>query len=154
RLGDRRPLVLAIDDLQWGDPDSLALYIELLRRPEPPRLLFLGSFRSEEEETSPFLQRLLALRKQAGETLEERWLAVEPLTQAEGRELALRLLGERKRECPGLADAIARESGGNPLFVSELVQYALAGVERGELPTAAVNVSVADVLWARVQRLA
>jgi hypothetical protein len=50
-----------------------------------------------------------------------------------------------------LADAVARESGGNPLFVSELVQHALAGAER---PAAAADVSVADVLWARVQHLA
>jgi hypothetical protein len=151
RLGDRVPLVLTIDDLQWGDLDSVPLLLELLRPPDPPRLLLLGSYRSEERATSPFLQALFAPRDGAV-AADRRELTVDVLAPPEARQLALDLLGDG----PGAAaeaEAIARESWGNPLFLHELVQHARTADRPGRSDGASEDVSLSRVLWERVERL-
>lgn len=158
RLG-RRPLVLFIDDLQWGDLDSAALLTEVLRPPDPPALLLLGAYRSELAETSPFLQSFLRTKESAALALEMREIEVASLTEAEAQELALsQLTTERPSasEEPGLqarAQAIARESLGNPFFVHELVQHIHVPVSSQEELSTAPFVRLDEVLWARVQRL-
>ena len=43
-----RPLVLALEDLQWSDPSTLDLLSSLARRREPARLLVVGTYRPAE----------------------------------------------------------------------------------------------------------
>jgi hypothetical protein len=121
RLGDRRTLVLAIDDLQWGDVDSAELLEALLRPPQPPLLLLVASFRTEDVERSPFLRAFLAPKN--GEGGPARRIVVDPLTPAQTCDLALQLLGSDDAAARAMADAVARESGGNPFFAAELVQH-------------------------------
>jgi hypothetical protein len=142
RLADRRPLVLAIDDLQWGDLDSAALLAEVLRPPDPPALLLLACYRSEDAAGSPCLQAFLAAGEKGVVRVD---LPVETLSETEARELARTLLGGEDRI--DLAEAIARESGGNPFFVYELVRhFEVAGPAlRGR--------TLPDMLWERITRL-
>ncbi|HWW61346.1 MAG TPA: protein kinase, partial [Thermoanaerobaculia bacterium] len=112
RLVDRAPVVVAIDDLQWGDVDSAELLKEILRPPDAPALLFLASYRAEEEETSPFLRAFLA----AGTMREVR---LGTLNAEESRQLVSELVPEATAE---IARLIADESGGSPFFIDELVR--------------------------------
>jgi serine/threonine protein kinase/tetratricopeptide (TPR) repeat protein len=153
RLGDRRPLVLFIDDLQWGDADSAALLGELLRPPDPPVLLLLGSYRTEDAESSLLLRELLATRAEGGPALEHRELSLDPLTRPAAETLALTLLDRGDPAASQSAQTIARESGGNPFFISELVRYFQAADGQTEHPIPRGGASLGDVLWDRIQRL-
>ncbi len=144
RMGDRRPLVLAIDDLQWGDLDSAALLADLLAPPDPPALLLIGCYRREDAESSPSLAAFARLARAV------RWheVEVEPLDAEDLHELVRSLLG------PGAgshAEALARQSGGYPFFVHEQVRHLQEGGPVGE--ETAADFTLDDVLWARVQRL-
>ena len=118
RIADRHPLVLFIDDLQWGDLDSAALLAELVRGSHAPAMLLVLSYRGEERERSSFLRALLADEQLGGD---EHHVAVNQLDDEEAQLLASTLLGPGRSDL--LAAAIARESGGNPFFVHALIQY-------------------------------
>jgi eukaryotic-like serine/threonine-protein kinase len=150
RLGERAPLVLAIDDLQWGDVDSAILLSDLMLSPRSPVLLFIGCFRSEDLEQSPFLHEIRkSMAKDAG-LLDHRELAVEALTQAEARELALALLGRDDAVSLAQAHLVARESRGNPLFIDELVRHIQSG-EPTERWEDIGQLDLDEVLWTRIQ---
>lgn len=122
RIADRRPLVLFVDDLQWGDSDSATLLADLLRPRDAPVLLFIGAHRDVDVDTSAFLRPFYA------EVLggrQSHTVSLRPLSPTETEALAAALLP------PALAtedivSLIATESGGSPFFVDELVRFAEA----------------------------
>ncbi|MCY1054249.1 serine/threonine-protein kinase [Nannocystis sp. SCPEA4] len=143
RLADRAPLVLHIDDLQWGDRDSAALLADLLRPPDAPALLLIASYRTEAHSGAV----LKTLREAARGELDLRELQIGPLSEADAEDLAQSLLPANLR---ARARQVAREAQGNPLFVSELVRHLLA---TGERPGERGEVTLDRVLLARIDGL-
>ena len=117
-LARRRPIVVFVDDAQWGDTDSAALLLELTRPPSAPPILLAMTYREEEAHTSPFLRELAAHWPSQAEV---RDLTVGPLTLEQARRLALSLVGSDEA-AESTADAIACESGGSPFLVEELAR--------------------------------
>jgi serine/threonine protein kinase len=150
RLGDRLRLVLVLDDLQWGDEDSVALLTALLRPPDPPVFLLLCCYRSEYVQTSACL-RVLIETHAADATLDRRHLSVEALEPAEARALVKDLLGADATESQ--VESIACESGGSPYFIHELVQHARSGVALAGHSNGTGQITLDEVLCQRVARL-
>ena len=125
RLGDRHPLVVVIDDLQWGDVDSAALLRELTAPPDPPLMLLVLSFRSEDISTNAALAQIIDRTHGLPAGRETISISLDALSPSEAKRLAKDLLGlDAQRADDGLADRIASESGGSPFFVGELVRFA------------------------------
>ncbi len=151
RLAERTPLILAIDDLQWGDVDSAHLLSDLICSEHSPALLFIGCFRSEDFEHNPFLLEMRKSMEKESKSLDYRELAVEELAMAEARQLALALLGRDDAVALAQAHMVATESRGNPLFIDELVRHIHSGepIDRWE---AIGEIDLDEVLWTRIKR--
>ncbi len=89
-LAEERPTVVYLADAHWGDADSAALLLDVLRPPHAPPLLLVMTYLEEEEHNSPFLAELRASWPRGAEA---RDLAVPPLDADHARRAALALLG-------------------------------------------------------------
>ena len=151
RLGRMKRVVCFIDDLHWGDVDSAFAIRELLLQPGAPTLLLIMTARPEEPYRSPCLQQLLDGAE--GTTLEHRVeIHLSALPPSSAAELAGSLMAQSHptEDVRELAESIARESGGNPFFISEIAQYAAGQTSPGSsLP----RLSLQAIMSERVQRL-
>ncbi len=98
-LAERAPLVLFIDDVQWGDADSAAILQQVLRQPDGPSLLLIAACRSEDAASAVLVR---SLRETAPSQIRVR--RRRRLSQREARELAAQLIagsdgGPRPRGC-------------------------------------------------------
>jgi serine/threonine protein kinase/tetratricopeptide (TPR) repeat protein len=115
RIGAERPVVLWLDDVQWGE-DALLFAQHLLVEQDrsPCGVLVVLTAREEELATRPVeaacLARLLSLKDTLG-------LEVGPLPAAHRRTLVRELLG---LDGP-LAEQVESRTAGNPLFAVQLV---------------------------------
>jgi serine/threonine protein kinase len=150
RLGDRRRLILAIDDLQWGDLDSATLLTDILTPPDPPVFLGILCYRTEDVSATPFFGYLHESRSRTHASHEEREVVVDRLAPSDTRDLTSRLLPSTTPDADALTESIVRESAGRPFLVYELVEHARTSMEG---VAAARPLTLDQALQHRIERL-
>jgi len=140
-LAEDAPLILHVDDVQWGDRDSARALVGGLGARGVAGLLLLVSYRTDEAEASAFLRKLDTL---AVATDEVEIGALEPGDALELASACLRAHGGR----PSLAEEVVAEAGGSPLLLAEL---AASAAQRDSLSGGAMRLS--DLVAERVEAL-
>jgi len=138
----RQPVLLILEDLQWGDQPSLRLVDAALQNLSDHPFMVLALARPEIDQAFP---QLWATRR-----LEE--IRLTELSRKASERLARTVLGP---EAPaGLVEHVAGHSGGNPFFLEELIRTA-AEDQSGALPETvlAMMESRLDGLEPEVRRL-
>jgi serine/threonine protein kinase len=121
RLCRDKPVVLFLDDLQWGDSDSADHLRQLLRPPDAPPLLVIVCYRTEDLERSPCLPKLLQAWEELGANLDRRPVPVRELDPPETEQLARAALGE---DAPsGRVSWVAEQARDNPFLVFLYARY-------------------------------
>ncbi|HNS50706.1 MAG TPA: AAA family ATPase [Anaerolineae bacterium] len=131
------PLLLLLEDLHWADQDSLTMLAALTGRLRAQRVLVVASYRGDEARSDPSAWKALQAAQRAGARSQ---LLLRPLDQADTCELVRRGL-DLRQPAPLFASRLYSETGGNPLFVIELMRAlyeegTLFRDEQGEWSTA------------------
>lgn len=153
RLGDRKQLVLCIDDLQWGDADSAAMLSEVLRPPDPPQLLLLALARSEHANDNPCLAVVHELTGNDGAGCIGFNLEIGPLATEESQQLAGLLMPAELHFQPNVLEDIARDSQGMPFFVQELARHARSRISAVQRSPADRRFGLEELLHSRIDEL-
>ncbi|GGO79285.1 hypothetical protein GCM10011348_13190 [Marinobacterium nitratireducens] len=160
--GDRHPLLLFLDDLQWADPASLHLLESLTAGMRVPHLLLIGSYREEEigpgHALRPVLARLRACARPPSE------YRLTPLNLEQIVQLLSDALGDDRERLMPLARLCLEKTQGNPFFLGQFL-YRLDedGLlqlrdqtwywDEDAIRAQALSDDVLDLMISRIQRL-
>lgn len=127
QLSKTQRVLLFIDDLHWCSDETTRLLLHLLQAPPDSGFVIIGTYRADMLERSSSLASL----RDESKAREDLWeLDLGSLPYEEACRLAATQLGLSVPD--DICDEIARESGGNPLFVEELARHAATtGAVRG-----------------------
>jgi hypothetical protein len=129
------PLVIFVDDLQWADADSLAMFSALLADSRLPRMLFLGTHRGGSGVGTDWLDPAI------------RQIQVElPRLDREATLALLQSVFSVAHQSTPELEPLAETTQGNALFIKELARYVLAH----DLKTS--RLQLGDLLRDRVER--
>ena len=147
QLSNRRPVVLAFEDLHWSDPSTITLFDLLARRTERARLLIVATHRPVAILPGEHPLRIL-VHELAGRYCEN--LSPPPLTAAE----VSQYLGNRIQP-PEAGDALSlnqvarsihQRTEGNPLFMVTLVGALLSSDHANRSDGTEKRVSLQDLI--------
>jgi predicted ATPase len=129
RLGQRRPVVLVVEDAHWADRSTLDLLIFLIRMAHQERLLILATYRSDELHSAHPLRTALA-------ELDRSWhlehLELSRFNRAEVAALVGSILGQPPS--PAMVQRIFTRSEGNAFLAEELLAAEASSYPGRELP--------------------
>ena len=141
-LAALRPVVVCVDDLQWGDVDSAGFLADLIARSDRPPILLLLVHRAEDTD-GPIVSYVQRRAGSGSLAPDLRVIDLAPLALDEATDLVRQLSG-----LPGDSDAwaegLVRDAGGNTLFLSELARSAA---------TAGGAATLDELLRDRIERL-
>ncbi len=148
------PVLIVLDDLQWADRPTLLLLRHLARSPHNARVSIMGAYRDVDQWSEGFDAALAGLRR---ERLMVQ-LDIGGLPEAEAMELVRLRVGGT----PSLAfaQALHRETEGNPFFIEEIVRHltdsGVSSQDAGsrDLERVGLPDDVRDVIGRRLDRLA
>jgi hypothetical protein len=136
-LSKTRPVIVCIEDTQWGDADSAKFLDLVFRTQAPPPVLLIATYSADGAE-SQVPKQIRALCTQP------KWeIRLSGLNQSEAQHL-LSLLGEGLP--PELITRMAEESHGHPEFLAEMSRLA----RQTALPS---RLSLSEVIGLQVQAL-
>ncbi|MEG3842579.1 AAA family ATPase [Microcoleus sp. herbarium14] len=114
------PLVIFLDDLQWADSATLKLMQTLITDPDQQYLLLIGAYRDNEvNPTHPLIQTVEEIEK-TGTVVNN--IVLQPLDLENVTELVAETLNTRTEKVNNLAELICNKTGGNPFFLTQLLQ--------------------------------
>ncbi|MEG4859064.1 AAA family ATPase [Microcoleus sp. K1-B6] len=114
------PLVIFLDDLQWADSATLKLMQILITDPDQEYLLLIGAYRDNEvSPTHPLIQTVEEIEK-TGTIVNN--IVLQPLDLANVTELVTETLNISTEKVTNLAELIWNKTGGNPFFLTQLLQ--------------------------------
>jgi class 3 adenylate cyclase len=160
--GEQEPVVLVLDDLHWADGPTLSLLRHVVTLGASMRVLGVGTYRDSDLSHDHPLEALLAdlHREQGVERIGLTGLQTDDvlalMEAAAGQEL--------DEDGRALAQAITRETAGNPFFAGELLRHLAesgATVQKGggrwqlvgDVTELGLPQSVREVVGRRVERL-
>ena len=118
-IATTRPLVIFLDDLQYGDASTLNLIRWLATSRDLKRLFVVGAYRSNEVDVGHPLR--LALNE-IGETRTVHELKLQPLSLTSVKQLVADALHTDTADCAPLTELLQEQADGNPFFLAEVLK--------------------------------